>query len=119
MVVTVANIPAAFTPRRLTSTTTQMALSVSATAMVRLCSRGHHVDERTGEGEGDRRQRCPDGDPVAPGDEEAGEVAIGHARVRVGAARLPARCVARRAKVSPRQMAPAPITIHIRMASRP
>jgi hypothetical protein len=41
------------------------------------------VHDRARKGDGDDRQRGPDRDPIAPGDQKPGEIAVGHAGVGV------------------------------------
>ena len=79
---------------------------------------GEQVDHHAGKRHRDHRQRRPDRDPVPPGDEKAGEVAIGKAGVGIGSAGQ-RRQRASLAKVSPRQIAPAPMTIQTRIARLP
>ena len=74
------------TPRRLTRTTSPDRDEGKDNDCRPPAHHGEEVDDRTGKGNGDHRQRRPDRNPVAPRDEEAGEVAVGQAGVGVGPA---------------------------------
>ncbi len=83
-VVTSAKMPASFTPRRFSSVTSQIARQRDGHADRPVAlQRRQQLQERAGEGHRDHRQRRPDRDPVAPGDEEPGEVAVAQPGVGV------------------------------------
>ena len=77
-------MPASFTPRRFTQRhePDRAERDGDADRPLALQSR-HQLQQRSGERDRDHRQRRPDRNPVAPGDQEPGEVAVAQPGVGV------------------------------------